>query len=248
MAEIIKRVALIAGASGGIGVEAARRLAADGIAVHLGYFQHASAAEEIAKEILNSGGQAEIVALDLGNKDQIDTVCSGIHARAGRLDIVVNCVGLNREASALAMDDEAWREVLETNLDGAFRLARSAARHMMLNRWGRIINVSSIAAIRGGRGQIGYATAKAGMEAMTRVLALELGRKGILVNCVAPGLIETTMTERVRREYGEEILKSISVRRYGRPMEVAAAIAFLASDDAAYINGHTLRVDGGMAL
>ncbi len=248
MAKTMNRVALIAGASGGIGAAAARRLASDGIAVHLGYFRHPSVTEALAQEIITSGGQAVTVELDLANKDQIDTVCSGIHTCAGRLDILVNCAGVNREASALGMDDEAWNKVLETNLDGAFRLARSAARHMMLNRWGRIIHVSSIAAVRGGRGQIGYATAKAGLEAMTRVLALELGRKGILVNCVAPGLIETAMTERVRREYGEEILKSISVRRYGRPEEVAAAIAFLASDDAAYINGHTLRIDGGMAL
>jgi 3-oxoacyl-[acyl-carrier protein] reductase len=242
------RVALIAGASGGIGAAVARRLAANGATVHLGYHCHPLAAEEVAQEISNSGGQATSVALDLRNREQIDAVCSGIHACAGRLDILVNCAAINRETPALAMDDEMWREVLEINLDGAFRLARSAARYMMLGRWGRIINVSSIAAIRGGRGQINYATAKSGMEAMTRVLALELGRKGILVNCVAPGIIVTAMSERIRRHYGEEILKNISVKRYGRPEEVASAIAFLASDDAGYINGHILRVDGGTAL
>jgi 3-oxoacyl-[acyl-carrier protein] reductase len=248
MVKATSRIALIAGASGGIGASAARRLASGGIAVHLGYHQHPSTAEEVAREIIGAGGQAESVALDLGNRNQIDNVCSEIYARAGRLDILVNCAAINREASALAMDDDTWREVLEINLDGAFRLAKSAARYMMLGRWGRIIHVSSIAAIRGGRGQISYATAKSGMEAMTRVLALELGRKGILVNCVAPGLIETEMSERIRRQYGEEILKSISVKRYGRPEDVAAAIEFLASDAAGYINGHTLRVDGGMAL
>jgi 3-oxoacyl-[acyl-carrier protein] reductase len=242
------RRALIAGASGGIGAAVARRLAALGAVVHLGYHRHPSVTEEVAREITNAGGQAVSVALDLGNKDEIEAVCSEIHARAGHLDILVNCAAINREAPALAMDNDIWREVLEINLDGAFRLARSAARYMMLGRWGRIINVSSIAAIRGGRGQINYATAKSGIEAMTRVLALELGRKGILVNCVAPGIIETEMSERIRRHYGEEILKNISVKRYGLPEEVASAIAFLASDDAAYINGHTLRVDGGMAL
>jgi 3-oxoacyl-[acyl-carrier protein] reductase len=248
MAKATDRVALIAGASGGIGAATARRLAAGGITVHLGYHQHPSAAEKAANEIINSGGHAETIALDLGNREQIDNACKRIHAGAGRLDILVNCAAVNREAPALAMDDDAWREVLEINLDGAFRLARSAARYMMPGRWGRIINVSSIAAIRGGRGQISYATAKSGMEAMTRVLALELGRKGILVNCVSPGLIETEMSERVRRQYGEEILKSISIKRFGRPEEVAAAIAFLASDDAGYINGHMLHIDGGMAL
>jgi 3-oxoacyl-[acyl-carrier protein] reductase len=248
MDKATNRVALIAGASGGIGAAVARQLAANGATVHLGYHCHPSAAEEIAREISNSGGQATSVALDLRNRDQIDAVCSGIHTCAGRLDILVNCAAINRETPALAMDDDMWREVLEINLDGAFRLARSAARYMMLGRWGRIINVSSIAAIRGGRGQINYATAKSGMEAMTRVLALELGRKGILVNCVAPGIIVTEMSERIRRHYGEEILKNISVKRFGLPEEVASAIAFLASDDAGYINGHILRVDGGTAL
>jgi 3-oxoacyl-[acyl-carrier protein] reductase len=248
MAKSANRVALIAGASGGIGAAVARRLAANGIMVYLGYHSHPAAAEEAAREILKAGGQAEPVALDLRNRDQAGEICSRIYARAGRLDILVNCAAINREAPALAMEDDVWQEVLEINLDGAFRLARSAAKYMMLGRWGRIIHVSSIAAIHGGRGQINYATAKSGLEAMTRVLALELGRKGILVNCVAPGIIETEMSARVRRQYGEEILKSVSLKRYGRPEEVAAAIAFLTSDDAGYINGQTLRVDGGMAL
>jgi 3-oxoacyl-[acyl-carrier protein] reductase len=248
MDKAINRVALIAGASGGIGIAVARSLAAHGALVYLGYHRHPSVAESVAQEILNSGGQAAPVALDLRNKAQIDAVCSEIHARAGHFDILVNCAAINREAPALAMDDDTWQDVLHINLDGAFRLARSAARYMMLGRWGRIINVSSIAAARGGRGQINYATAKSGMEAMTRVLALELGRKGILVNCVAPGIIETEMSERVRLHYSEELLKSISVKRFGRPEEVASAISFLASDEAGYINGHTLRVDGGMTL
>jgi 3-oxoacyl-[acyl-carrier protein] reductase len=248
MAKGTNRAALIAGASGGIGIAVARRLAADGTMVYLGYHRHPTAAEAAAQEILKAGGTAEPIALDLSNKKQAGEVCAGIYAQSGRLDILVNCAAINREAPALAMDDDTWQEVMEINLDGAFRLARSAAKYMMPGRWGRIIQVSSIAAIRGGRGQINYATAKSGVEAMTRVLALELGRKGILVNCVAPGIIETEMSERVRREYGEEILKNVSIKRYGRPEEVAAAIAFLTSDDAGYINGQTLRVDGGMAL
>jgi 3-oxoacyl-[acyl-carrier protein] reductase len=248
MDKATRRVALIAGASGGIGAAVARSLSASDTIVHLGYHRHPSAADEVTQEIVGSGGQAFSVALDLGSRDQIDAACSEIHARTGRLDILVNCAAINREMPALAMDDDVWREVLEINLDGAFRLARAVARYMMLGRWGRIINVSSIAAIHGGRGQINYAVAKSGMEAMTRVLALELGRKGILVNCVAPGIIETEMSARVRQQYGEEILKNISVKRFGRPEEIASVIAFLASDDAGYINGHTIRVDGGMAL
>jgi 3-oxoacyl-[acyl-carrier protein] reductase len=248
MDKVAQRVALIAGASGGIGSAVARHLASSGVMVYLGYHRHRSAAEETAQTILVSGGQATVTALDLGDKDRADAVCSEIYERAGRLDILVNCAAVNREAPALAMDDAAWSETTAVNLDGAFRLTRAAARYMMLGRWGRIIQVSSIAAIHGGRGQINYATAKAGVEAMTRVLALELGRKGVLVNCVAPGVIETEMSVRVRQQYGEEILKTISLKRFGRPDEIASLIAFLASEDASYINGQTIRIDGGMAL
>jgi 3-oxoacyl-[acyl-carrier protein] reductase len=242
------RVALIAGASGGIGAAVALRLASSGVMVCLGYHHHRAAAEETAQAIVLSGGQATVTALDLGDKDRAGVVCGELYARAGSLDILVNCAAINREAPALAMDDGMWSETMAVNLDGAFRLARAAARSMMLGRWGRIIQLSSIAAIHGGRGQISYATAKSGVEAMTRVLALELGRKGILVNCVAPGVIETEMSARVRQHYGEEILKTISVRRFGRPDEIASVIAFLASEDASYINGQMIRIDGGMAL
>ncbi len=242
------RVALIAGGSGGIGTAAARRLASNGTIVYLGYLRNKSAAEDVAQRIADSGGQANAVPLDLTIQTEIEKVCTDIHTRMGRLDILVNCAGVNLEAPALAMEDETWRKVLEINLDGAFRLARSAARYMMLGRWGRIINVSSFASLRGGRGQISYAASKSGIEAMTRVLALELGRKGILVNCVAPGVIETAMSARVREQYTNQILESISVKRFGRPEEIASVIAFLVSEDASYINGHTIRVDGGMAL
>jgi 3-oxoacyl-[acyl-carrier protein] reductase len=248
MDKAAQRVALIAGASGGIGSAVALRLASSCVMIYLGYHRHRSAAEETAQTILISGGQAIATALDLGDKDRADAVCSEIYARAGRLDILVNCAAVNCEAPALAMNDDVWRETMAVNLDGAFHLARAAARYMMLGRWGRIIQVSSIAAIHGGRGQINYATAKAGVEAMTRVLALELGRKGVLVNCVAPGVIETEMSARVRQHYGEEIIKTISVKRFGRPEEIASVTAFLASDDASYINGQTIRIDGGMAL
>jgi len=134
------------------------------------------------------------------------------------------------------------------NLDGAFRLCRAAAKYMVLNRWGRIINFSSTSATRGGRGQINYAVSKAGVEAMTRVLALELGRKGVLVNCVAPGVIETDMSARIRQEHGEALRERIAVQRFGRPEEVARVVAFLASEECSYISGQTLHVDGGFSL
>jgi 3-oxoacyl-[acyl-carrier protein] reductase len=146
------------------------------------------------------------------------------------------------------MDDETWNKVIETNLSGAFRLCRAAGKFMLIHRWGRMINVSSISSFLGGRGQMNYAASKAGLEVMTRVLALELGRKGVLANCVAPGVIETKMSERIRQDHREPLLEAIAVRRFGLPEEIAEVVTFLASDASSYITGQVIRVDGGMGL
>ncbi|MCY3024401.1 MAG: SDR family NAD(P)-dependent oxidoreductase [Planctomycetota bacterium] len=243
MAEVAGRVALIAGGSGGIGSAVARALAQRGMRVFIGWHAHETAAQALA-----TGLSGEAVRLDVTDTGLCDAVCRRIFERTGRLDVLVNCAAVNREAPALGMEDDAWREVLAGNLDGAFRLCRAAAKYMLLGRWGRIVNLSSSAAVRGGRGQINYAASKAGVEALTRVLALELGRKGVLVNCVAPGVIETGMSARIRGEHGAALREEIAVRRFGSPEEVAHVVAFLVSDECGYITGQTLRVDGGLAL
>lgn len=243
-----RRIALVVGGSSAIGRAIAKRLSRDAGKTYITYHNNADGAESAAKDIVVGGMECEALHLDIGNSSEVDATCEHIYQRHNVLDILVNCAALNIEAPALGMADEDWEKVISTNLSGAFRLCRTVAKYMLLGRWGRIINVSSIAASSGGRGQINYAASKAALESMTRVLALELGRKGVVANCVAPGTIESAMSQRVRNEYRDELLDAIAVRRFGQPEDVAEAVGFLASDGAAYISGQVIRVDGGMYL
>jgi 3-oxoacyl-[acyl-carrier protein] reductase len=248
MTEEIRRIALIAGGSGAIGSAIAERLASDGVKVFVGFHKNREAAEIGVSKIAAAGGSGEAIHLDVNSSSESEEVCQHIFSVCGRLDILVNCAAINMEAPALGIEDEAWNRVIDVNLTGAFRLCRAAAKYMMLHRWGRIINVSSISSKFGGRGQMNYAASKAGLEGMTRVLALELGRKGILANCVAPGVIETRMSERIRHAHEGALLETIAVRRFGQPEEVAEVVAFIASDASTYVTGQVIRVDGGMDL
>ena len=242
------RVALIAGASGAIGRAVALRLAGSGCTVYVGYRGGRERGRAVAEEIRARGGSADLAQIDVRDASLVKQVCARVFDHEGALDILVNAAAINLETLTPGMDDETWREVLATNLDGAFHLCREAARYMVLGRWGRIVNVSSISASRGGRGQANYAASKAGVESLTRVLALELGRKGVLANCVAPGVIATAMSERIRREHGQDIIPHIALSRFGTPEEVASVINFLCSEEAGYITGQVIRVDGGLSL
>lgn len=242
------KVILIAGASGEIGAATARSLAAPDTMVYLGYNSNSCKADELADEILGMNCKAAAIQLDLSDASVINDVCQKIFDKENRLTSLINCAAINIESAALGMEDDIWDKVIDVNLDGAFKLSRAAARYIMLSGGGQIVHMSSIAGSYGGRGQINYASAKAGLEAMVRVLALELGRKKVQVNCIAPGIIETEMSERVRKEYGKELLSHVAMRRFGKPEEIAEVVKFLVSESASYITGQVIHVNGGMGL
>lgn len=243
-----ERVALVTGGSSAIGRAVSRRLAQDRVNVFVGFRDHEKAALSVVEQIVASGGMSEAVHLDINQAQEVESVCQRIFDTTSRLDILVNCAAINIESPALSMEDEDWVRVMSTNASAAFRLCRIAAKYMILGRWGRIINISSVSSGQGGRGQVNYAASKAALESMTRVIALETGRKGILANCVAPGVIESAMSERIRKEYGKELLDSIAVRRFGSADDVAQVVAFLASNAAGYVTGQVIGVNGGMHL
>jgi 3-oxoacyl-[acyl-carrier protein] reductase len=235
--------ALVTGASRGIGAAIAHGLAADGWPVGVNYRASAEEAEAVVAEIEREGGTALALAGDVSDPESPDSVLGALEERFGPVLVLVNNAGVTADGLAPRMDDSAWESVIETNLNGAFRMTRRALGPMMRVRFGRIVNVASIVGRRANPGQANYAAAKAGLIAMTRTVATEVGRRGITANAVAPGLIETELT---REGVADGLRDAVPARRPGTPEEVAACVRFLASPAASYVNGTTLTVDGGL--
>ena len=238
------RKALVTGATGGIGEHIARALHYQGATVVL-----SGRRLEKLKEIADSlGGHTHIIECDLANEGDVNDLVSKASERAEGLDILVNNAGITRDGLILRMKDEDWQEVMKVNLESAFRLSRAAVKIMMKNRFGRIINITSIVGVTGNPGQVNYCAAKAGLIGFSKSLAAEIAGRNITVNCVAPGFIQSPMTDDLSEAHKENLLKSIPMGRMGNPEEIAAAVSFLASDKASYITGQTLHVNGGMAM
>ena len=246
-ADLSDQAALVTGASRGIGRAIAVALANAGAKVAC-IARSEDKLKEVVDEITNAGGTAKAWACDVNNKDSVEKVVDEAADAFGRLDILVNNAGITRDTLLPRMSDEQWDEVVQTNLRGVFLFTRAAARHMMGQRYGRIVNLSSVSGVMGNKGQSNYAATKAGIIGFTKSVALELAGRNVTANAVAPGFVETDMTAALGDALKDEAKKRIPCKRLGTSEDIAAAVLFLASKGASYMTGQTLVVDGGMTL
>ena len=239
----IKKVALVTGASRGIGRSIATTLAKNGITV-IGTATSESGAEAITEYLKEFGGRG--VALNVNDKANIDAVVKDIAATEGDLTILVNNAGITKDCLFMRMKEEDWDDVLDTNLKSVFLLVKAAIRGMTKAKFGRIINVASVVGFMGNAGQVNYSAAKGGMIAMTKSLAKEFGSRNVTANCVAPGFIQTDMTDKLPEDVRDAYIKNIPLGRFGQVEDIANAVKYLASDEAGYVTGSTIHVNGGM--
>ena len=242
------KVALITGASRGIGSAIARKFAGQGAAVIINCNGSREKADALMQEIRGNGGKASVLQWDVSDYEACEASVKQIIAENGQIDILVNNAGITRDGLLMRMSEEDFDAVIDTNLKGAFQMIRFVSKYMLKKRSGRIINISSVSGVAGNAGQANYAAAKAGVIGLTRSAAKELASRGITVNAIAPGFIETDMTAGLSDKVKEAANAQIPLGRFGKPENVAAAAAFLASEEAGYITGQVLHVDGGMVM
>jgi 3-oxoacyl-[acyl-carrier protein] reductase len=247
MADLQGKVALVTGASQGIGRACALELAKAGATVALAARSEAKLAE-VAGEIAAAGGQAAAFALDVASEESIKTGAKAVLDRFGKVDILVNNAGVTRDQLVMRMKRADWDAVLQTNLTSAYLLIQQVITSMLRQKWGRIINITSVFGQMGQAGQANYSASKAGLIGLTMAIAREVGSRNITCNAVAPGFIETAMTAVLSDDFKQSAVKQIPLGRVGTPEDVAGAVAFLASDDASYVTGHVLNVNGGMLM
>ena len=242
------RVALVTGGSRGIGRAIVEALAADGAKVAFVYNSNSAAADDVVASLKEKGQESIAFQADVRSKDAADKVIADVVEAWGSVDVLVNNAGIIKDGLLAMMEADQWQDVIDTNLTSVFNFCQAATRQMMSQRYGRIINMSSVAADVSNPGQANYAASKGGVEGFTRCIATELARRGVTANAVAPGFIQTDMTEAVVAAAGKEIKKKIPVRRLGNPEDIANAVLFFAQESSSYVTGQILKVDGGLTL
>ena len=248
MIDLSQRVAIVTGSGRGIGKTIAMRLAEQGAAVVINDLASSADAPKVVEAIKEKGRQSAFIPGDISVAEQANAMVEQTVSTFGKIDILVNNAGITRDNLSIRMSDQEWEQVISINLKGAFFCSRAALRHMIRQRWGRLISIASIVGIVGNAGQANYSASKGGLIAMTKTLAQEVASRGVTANAIAPGFIETEMTQKLGQNVQEALLKKIPLGYFGSVEDVANAVAFLASEEARYITGHVLNVNGGMAM